>query len=648
MIYYLSMRYLFVILFICQLNVAAQNLVPNPGFELYNPCFPISGCIRISHAPNACISSCCAAALPESPVLVNGGAYNWWSVGFLTPIYLNRCIFDTRRIVLPQIQTTEDWFIPRTGNAFIVINTYGWSYVNAPDLRQFAQVKLIEPMKAGCSYELSCYALLTKNYGNFVEAIDLSRVQTAADGLGMYVSADSVSMFSGNDSNGAFAQFVPQVSNPAGHLLTDSTHYQKISGIYIAQGGEEWLVIGNFKDNVHTQIDSSGPTSGLARKSIYSIDDVSVMEWKPNLVTFTDTTICADSTLKILLPEGLKNYKWSTGETSRQINIATPGTYTVEASNGCTILRDTFRIQRVTRYTQPLDIGKDTFFCDIPETFHIDAPSGFDSFYWSTGSIVNSITIQSAGIYWLDATYSCGTLRDSIIVTEFVYPDTILIPASDTIICSNAFLDIRIFNTTDYRNFLWSNGSTEDHLLVRAAGQYSIEAMSMEGCNIKDTLKVDVEYPPVVSMQPDTTVCIGSAFTASVIVNGSYNNVEWQDGIQGLTRNMNTSGLYSVQVSNACYTVTGNIQVLFVDCTLNIPNLITVNNDGKNDFFKIETSVIRPLHLVIYNSWGGVVYDDVDYKNDWNGKELGAGIYFYSIRDSLSDELHKGWLQIIK
>lgn len=639
------MRYLVFILFVFQLNAIAQNLVPNPSFEGYNPCFPNNGCIRISQAPNACISSCCSATLPEGSYLINSGTYNWWAVnGYVPPFYMNRCNFDVRRIVMPQIKTTENWLVSHTGNAFIMIHTFGWIY--GSNFRQFAQVKLVAPMQAGCSYEVSCYVLLTKNFGSFFDGIiDFSQnTQTASDGLGIYVSNDSISMNDINDPHEKFLDFVPQVSNPAGHLLTDSIHYQKVSGIYVAQGGEQWLVIGNFKDNAHTQTEYNGAN----RKSIYSIDDVSVMEWKPNLVSFTDTTICADSTLKILLPEGLKNYKWSTGETSRQINVSVPGTYTVEASNGCTTLRDTFRIQSVIRYTVPLDIGKDTFFCEIPASFHIDAPSNFDSFYWSTGSLSNSIAIQTPGMYWLDATYSCGTLRDSIVISEFVYPDTVLIPVSDTVICNNASLDIQIQDVFKYTDFLWSNGSTEDHLLIHAVGEYRIKATSSEGCEVKDTLSVAMQYPPIVLMQPDTTLCIGSVLKASVAVNGVYTTVEWVDGVQGLTRNINTSGLYWVQVSNACYTVSDNIQVTFVDCTLNIPNLITVNNDGKNDFFEIETLVSRPLHVVLYNSWGGVVYEEIDYKNDWNGKELGAGIYFYSIRDSFSNEIHKGWLQIIK
>lgn len=623
-------------------------MVPNPSFELYNPCSPNSVCMPISQAPYACISSCCNSALPESVYWINGGTYNWWAVyGYTPPGYINRCIFDMRPISMPFIHTTDAWFIPRSGNAFIMINTYGGGGMDADNLRQFAQVKLTSPMKAGCSYEMSCYALLSKNFGTFFPGND--REQTAADGLGMYVSADSVSMNNhANDPRERFLDYIPQVSNPAGRLLTDSTHYQKVSGIYVAQGGEQWLVIGNFKDNAHTQIDLNTQNGNSGRQSIYLIDDVSVMEWKPDLVSFTDSIICADSTLKIILPEGLKNYTWSTGETSRQISISVPGTYTVEASNGCTILRDTFRIQSVIRYAEPLEIGKDTFFCDIPATFHVDAPSNFDSFYWSTGSTSNTLAIQSPGTYWLDAIYSCGTLRDSIVISEFVYPDIVLLPASDTVICSNAFLDIRIQDVNRYATFLWNNGSTEDHLHINTVGEYSIHVISKEGCHVKDTFLVDMKYPPKISLHSDTTLCIGTTYAAFVKVNGMFTTVEWQDGTQGLSHSINTSGLYSVQVSNECYTVSGTTQVTFLDCTLNIPNLITVNNDGKNDFFEIVTAVNRPLHLIVYTSWGAVVYDEADYKNDWNGKELGAGIYFYSIRDSLSDELHKGWLQIIK
>ena len=86
----------------------------------------------------------------------------------------------------------------------------------------------------------------------------------------------------------------------------------------------------------------------------------------------------------------------------------------------------------------------------------------------------------------------------------------------------------------------------------------------------------------------------------------------------------------------------------FLDCSLNIPNLVTTNNDGKNYFFIIETKIDRPLSLSIYNSWGTEVFRDENYKGQWGGSDLKDGIYFYQIRDSLMDKNFKGWVQAIK
>jgi len=49
----------------------------------------------------------------------------------------------------------------------------------------------------------------------------------------------------------------------------------QISGTYIANGGEKYLTIGNFKDDANTAIDS---TSASLIESYFFIDDVSVID----------------------------------------------------------------------------------------------------------------------------------------------------------------------------------------------------------------------------------------------------------------------------------------------------------------------------------------------------------------------------------
>ena len=71
---------------------------------------------------------------------------------------------------------------------------------------------------------------------------------------------------------------------------------------------------------------------------------------------------------------------------------------------------------------------------------------------------------------------------------------------------------------------------------------------------------------------------------------------------------------------------------------VNIPNILTPNNDGFNDIFVIagleelknEDSEIR-CKINVFNIWGDEVFESSDYKNNWDGDGLDAGAYFYII-----------------
>lgn len=61
-----------------------------------------------------------------------------------------------------------------------------------------------------------------------------------------------------------------------------------------------------------------------------------------------------------------------------------------------------------------------------------------------------------------------------------------------------------------------------------------------------------------------------------------------------------------------------------------IPNIFTPNGDNINDFFVIEQIPdIESTHLYIYNLSGRVLFEKMDYKNNWNGNNLPDGVYLY-------------------
>ena len=72
------------------------------------------------------------------------------------------------------------------------------------------------------------------------------------------------------------------------------------------------------------------------------------------------------------------------------------------------------------------------------------------------------------------------------------------------------------------------------------------------------------------------------------------------------------------------------------------PTAFTPNGDGNNDVFKIVGEGVRKedYSLIVYDRWGGIVYNGTTRDEGWNGKELNRGkdlpagsySYFYSLR----------------
>jgi gliding motility-associated-like protein len=80
-------------------------------------------------------------------------------------------------------------------------------------------------------------------------------------------------------------------------------------------------------------------------------------------------------------------------------------------------------------------------------------------------------------------------------------------------------------------------------------------------------------------------------------------------------------------------------QVILTVPDLTIPQGVTPNNDGINDYFNIEGLEFTHNELVIINTGGAVVYKSADYRSDdpvyaWTGLDLNGdpvpeGTYYF-------------------
>ena len=194
----------------------AQNLVLNPGLENYITC-PGFGQFSSSFIDDW-----------DKPTYGS------------TDYYHNNC---------PGIAPTQQ--VPHGGDAYagIIGYNYGTEY------REYMTGTLTAPLVPGATYYCEFYVSLNDGY---IQAIKE---------LGAYFSATPPGPY----ANALHVPATPQVVNTV-NLLDDTSGWMRISGYFLANGGEQYITIGNFYTDTNTTIVQVGNSGSFG--SYYFVDDV--------------------------------------------------------------------------------------------------------------------------------------------------------------------------------------------------------------------------------------------------------------------------------------------------------------------------------------------------------------------------------------
>ncbi|MBL0741348.1 gliding motility-associated C-terminal domain-containing protein [Chryseolinea lacunae] len=217
----------------------------------------------------------------------------------------------------------------------------------------------------------------------------------------------------------------------------------------------------------------------------------------------------------------------------------------------------------------------------------------------------------------------------------------------DIEVCDQKAITLSAPASVSGKSLLWSTGQTSASIVVSTSGNYWLRAGGT--CSKgRDTISVAyLKPPPPFSLGDDETLCILTPRKLSPLKNPEGYQFVWQDGSTDSTFVTNTFGEYAVTVSNACGTSSDKITLTPVLFDKNkIPNIITPGNDLLNEHFMIEESLFG-ARFSVYNRWGEQVYDNPNYRNDWNGAGLTNGIYFYLLTGDCIGKI-KGSVTLIK
>ena len=319
-------------------------------------------------------------------------------------------------------------------------------------------------------------------------------------------------------------------------------------------------------------------------------DTFRVVSVAPTTVSLgADQAICTSAPLTLDAGNTGATYLWSTGATTQTIQAKFAGNYSVIVNTvtGCT-LYDTIVITNLP--APSVSIGPDFQLCP-GSTSVLDAGNAGNTFLWSTGATTQTLTISSAGTYYVTVTGANGcSTNDTIIVTPKTAPVVSL--GADQNICTSDTVTLDAGNAG--ATYLWSTGATTQTIRVSLANTYSVAVTNVGGCTTNDAVVITNKAVPVSSFTTqvvDTTKGQQVKFTAVAAAGTSY---AWNFGDP--TSASNTSSLSSpthLFSAPGNYTVTLTVTNVATGCKSVTQTAVSVTGFA-NDFAKAFKLVAAP------------------------------------------------------
>jgi len=297
-----------------------------------------------------------------------------------------------------------------------------------------------------------------------------------------------------------------------------------------------------------------------------------------------------------------------------------------------------------------VDLGPDSTICK-GDSVEISAGIQDDSYLWTpSGSTNYYIFAKDSGMYTVTVKKSTCIFKDTIRIHFYPNIGQLLTNVTDTI-CDKQLITIKA--NPGFNHFQWSTGATIDSVSVGSAGYYYLKANDANGCAYKDSTKLTVLPLPKGSIEYNPADNIVFC-TVDSIVNLQaplhYQSYLWYNGSTAshIQVPKNNDGLYWVTLTDSLGCK--NTINLNLDCStyIEVPNLITLNGDGKNDYFQIKYLLPNTYRLEVFNRWGNLVYRNNAYYNDWNPSNLEDGVYYYGLTHYQNKYNLKGWVQIVR
>lgn len=463
-------------------NTCGTNLIPNPGLELTTSYCSSSGILYTNRSP----------------------VQDWYGVAASNGTNGGGC-------------TPDNFNSNCAGNSSGGCAGSGSVGMFTTGGRESVQAKLTKPLVAGHQY---CFSMKVRSWPS----------SNSSDGIGAWFHdkgmIDIDAMNNQNQFLGAGSKLnaVPQVQNASNNMIGSSC--VTVTGIFCANGGEQWIVISNFRTDAATHV--NGVTSYLI------VDELSLKEYSCLAITKITTTAdsvcpgsCATLTANVTGGNGTYSYLWSTGETTKSISAcptASPTKYKciVSSSLGCNTtvsVADSVTLYFKKYIPAPtISVSGNTTLC-TNDSVTLTSSSAPNYLWNPDGQKTQSIKVGKSGVYTVTVKHpnsGCNTTSASTTVTVNPLPvlnlsGLINTPSSCDV--NDGSLKGVVASGQPTLTYSWNSNpvQTTPDLVNVGPGVYTLTVTDGNGCKKTTTGTITNKPAPnsPVIKAASATICVG-------------------------------------------------------------------------------------------------------------------------------------------
>ncbi len=241
--------------------------------------------------------------------------------------------------------------------------------------------------------------------------------------------------------------------------------------------------------------------------------------------------------------------------------------------------------------------------------------------------------------------YGCDS---TVLVNVDAFPSSSFDLISNTICINSTDGQIEVTNIQGVSNpYVYSidginfqNSPTFNGLMPE---NYTVTIEDVNGCQYDETISIPIIPELKIQVEDQFIPCDeGEIRITPLVISGDLNTLSWlwPDGSTEQSFVARDAGVYTVEVSDQCETITHDIEVLWGidnrESFIYMPNAFSPNEDSVNDKYRgyLSSGIeLVSYELMIFDRWGNMLFSTENIEEGWDGilnnRDMNAAVYVY-------------------